>query len=57
MKYFLLISLVFITTFIGYLFSKKYKTRSNFFQALLYLCQKFDIEIISEITVKPMPEI
>lgn len=45
MKYFLLISLVFITTFIGYLFSKKYKTRSNFFQALLYLCQKFDIEI------------
>ena len=45
MKYFLLISLVFITTFIGYLSSKKYKTRSNFFQALLYLCQKFDIEI------------
>lgn len=45
MKYVLLILLVCVTTFIGYVFSKKYRTRVNFFQALLYLCQKFDIEI------------
>ena len=45
MKYVLLILLVCDATFIGYVFSKKYRTRANFFQALLYLCQKFDIEI------------
>ena len=45
MKYVLLILLVCVATFIGYVFSKKYRTRANFFQALLYLCQKFDIEI------------
>lgn len=45
MKYFLLIIIAVICTFVGYLFSKKYKTRDNFYQALLYLCQKFDIEI------------
>ena len=40
-----MILIALICIFIGYIFSKKYKTRSNFFQALLYLCQKFDIEI------------
>lgn len=45
MKFIILILIALICIFIGYIFSKKYKTRSNFFQALLYLCQKFDIEI------------
>ena len=27
------------------MFSKKYKRRANFFQALVTLCQKFDVEI------------
>ncbi len=45
MKYILLILLVCATSFIGYTFSKKYRIRAKFFQSLLYLCQKFDIEI------------
>ena len=45
MKYIFLIIIVCICTFVGYAFSKKYKIRANFFQSLLYLCQKFDIEI------------
>ena len=45
MKYVFLIFIVFLCTLIGYIFSKKYKVRANFFQSLLYLCQKFDIEI------------
>ncbi len=45
MKYVILILLVVLCTFIGFIFSKKYSVRANFYQALLYLCQKFDIEI------------
>ncbi len=45
MKYFLLILLLCVCIYIGYLFSRKYKIRDNFFKALIYLCQKFDIEI------------
>ena len=45
MKYIFLILLALATTFIGYMFSRKYRLRANFFQALLFLCQKFDIEI------------
>ena len=33
------------TTYIGYSFSKKYRQRSQFFQAMVMLCQKFDVEI------------
>ena len=45
MKYIFLILLALATTFIGYMFSRKYRIRANFFPALLFLCQKFDIEI------------
>lgn len=45
MKYLLLTALVAISVFVGFIFSKKYKTRANFFQALVMLCQKFDVEI------------
>ena len=45
MKYIFLILLALATTFIGYMFSRKYRIRANFFQDLLFLCQKFDIEI------------
>ena len=45
MKYLVLIILVFISTYVGYVFSKKYKQRANFFMALIGLCQKFDVEI------------
>lgn len=45
MKYLLLIFLAGICIFIGYVFSKKYRQRAGFFQALVMLCQKFDVEI------------
>ena len=45
MKILLMILLACIAILIGYIFSKKYKTRSNFFQSLVMLCQKFDVEI------------
>ncbi len=45
MKILLLILLACIAILIGYIFSKKYKTRSNFFLSLVMLCQKFDVEI------------
>ncbi len=45
MKIFVLIFLLCVSLFIGYVFSKKYKIRANFFQALVFLCQKFDVEI------------
>lgn len=45
MKYVFLVLIACLCTFVGYNFSKKYKIRANFFQSLLYLCQKFDIEI------------
>lgn len=45
MKYILLIFLMFVCIFIGFIFSKKYSLRANFFKAIISLCQKFDIEI------------
>ncbi len=45
MKYAILALMAGISIYIGYIFSKKYKTRANFFQALVMLCQKFDVEI------------
>ena len=45
MKGVILIFIALICVLIGYIVSKKYRVRANFFQALLYLCQKFDIEI------------
>jgi stage III sporulation protein AB len=45
MKYFVLVSIAAICCFLGYLFSKKYKRRACFYQALISLCQKFDVEI------------
>lgn len=45
MKYILLIALLIVCVLIGYIFSRKYSTRANFFKAIISLCQKFDIEI------------
>ena len=45
MKIVLLAILASIAIYIGFLISKKYKTRANFFQAIIMLCQKFDVEI------------
>jgi len=45
MKIFLLAIFAIIAVYIGYIFSRKYKIRENFFSALVMLCQKFDVEI------------
>ena len=45
MKYVLLITLSCTSIFAGYFYSKKYRKRSKFFQSLVSLCQKFDVEI------------
>ena len=45
MKYFLLAILACVAIYLGYIFSKKYKTREKFFLSLVMLCQKFDVEI------------
>lgn len=45
MKYTFLIILVLSCILIGYIFSRKYRVRKDFFLSLVYLCQKFDIEI------------
>lgn len=45
MRYFLILFLAGISVFVGYIFSKKYRKRANFFHALVMLCQKFDVEI------------
>lgn len=45
MKFIILGLLVVICIYIGYMFSKKYRIRANFFQSLVMLCQKFDVEI------------
>ncbi len=45
MKILLLSFMACVTIYIGYIFSRKYKIRANFFQALVMLCQKFDVEI------------
>ena len=45
MKYLFLAIMAGICIYIGFMFSRKYKTRADFFQALVLLCQKFDVEI------------
>ena len=45
MKFILLAVFACIAIYIGFIFSRKYKTRENFFMALIMLCQKFDVEI------------
>jgi len=45
MKYILLFLLAGVCIFVGYIFSKKYSKRAQFFQSLVMLCQKFDVEI------------
>ena len=45
MKIVLMIVLSAVCLFFGGRFYFKYKRRKNFFEALVYLCQKFDIEI------------
>lgn len=45
MKYLLLCLFAGVCVFVGFMFSKKYRQRSNFFNALVMLCQKFDVEI------------
>ncbi len=45
MKLFVLVVISCVSIYVGYLCSKKYKVRANFFQAMVYLCQKFDVEI------------
>ena len=45
MKIFLLGSIFIICTFVGYLFSLKYKKRQRFFSSLIMLAEKLDVEI------------
>lgn len=45
MKFVLLTIFAGVSIYVGYIFSRKYKTRENFFLALIMLCQKFDVEI------------
>ena len=45
MKLLLLVLIACLAIYIGFIFSKKYKKRENFFLALVMLCQKFDVEI------------
>ena len=44
-KFVCLLMLASICVYIGYRFSNKYKKRAEFFQAMVMLCQKFDVEI------------
>ena len=45
MKYLILALLIICSILIGYIFSKKYRVRAKFFNSLIYLCLKFDVEI------------
>lgn len=45
MKIAIIILLCCAAIYLGFIFSKKYKNRLNFFQAMVMLCQKFDVEI------------
>lgn len=45
MKIILMVLLSAICLFFGARFYFRYKRRKNFFEALVYLCQKFDVEI------------
>jgi len=45
MKFIIIALLCFTALYIGYFFSRKYRQRNQFFQAIVMLCQKFDVEI------------
>lgn len=45
MKIFLIAILILFALYLGYHCSKKYRKRQQFFQAMVMLCQKFDVEI------------
>lgn len=45
MKIFLIVLIMILSIFVGFVFSKKYSNRNKFFQSLVSLCQKFDVEI------------
>lgn len=45
MKYFFIIIFIAIFLYIGFFFSKKYRQRQQFFNAIILLCHKFDVEI------------
>ncbi|MBQ8444411.1 MAG: stage III sporulation protein AB [Clostridia bacterium] len=45
MKIFIIAVLCCIALYLGYFFSRKYRHRYQFFQAIVMLCQKFDVEI------------
>ena len=45
MKYFIIIATMTFCIYIGYMLSKRYKKRNNFFKAIVMLCQKFDVQI------------
>ena len=45
MKILIIVLFCSIAIYIGYYFSKKYKQRLQFFQSIVLLCQKFDVEI------------
>ncbi len=45
MKYFAVCILGGLAVFVGYIFSKKYSKRAKFFQTLVAICHKFEIEI------------
>ncbi len=45
MKFIFLLAIAGVCILIGFIYSKKYRQRANFFRALVMLCQKFDVEI------------
>lgn len=45
MKFLVIIFIILISLFVGYTFSKKYSRRAKFFQAMVSICHKFEIEI------------
>ena len=45
MKIVIISILIFTAIYIGIFFSKKYRKRMQFFQSVVMLCQKFDVEI------------
>ena len=45
MKWILIAVIFGVCVFIGFMFSLKYKRRSNFFKALVLLAQKLDVGI------------
>lgn len=45
MKIFIIVLIMILSILVGFIFSKKYSNRNKFFQSLVSLCQKFDVEI------------